>query len=221
MRIRSLLLVALALIPVGANAQNAIIDYQGYAWETGGFPPSNAGDALEMVAVVDDIDSRFGVNFALEEVTLHVSGLTSAGQVDIGGGVLSISYTGGLINLYRDPSKNHDYGVNPANATAPPTFVDGTLFLGGAFSSFFMFFDPSTGTGAYEGNCSFTTGTGLTALNQLNANGYTFGGTLNTGASGGNVPQGYDLQCDGVIEVEVIVGVEQESWGKIKGMYRN
>jgi hypothetical protein len=220
MRIRSLLFAALALVPVGASAQNAIIDYQGYAWETGGFPPSNAGDAFEMVGVVDAIDSRFGINFALEEVTLHVSGLISTGQVDLGGGMLQIAYSGGAIDIFRDPSQNHDYGVNPANATAPPTFVDGTLLLGGTLSSFFMFFDSSTGTGAYEGSCSFTSGTGLAALNQLNANGYTFGGTLNSGASANNVPQGYDLQCDGVVEVEVIIGVENESWGTIKDMYR-
>jgi hypothetical protein len=83
-----------------------------------------------------------------------------------------------------------------------------------------MFFDPTTGSGAYVGNCTFIAGSGLATLNQLNANGYTFGGTLSSNTSGGNVPAGYDLQCDGVVEVEVIVGVEEKSWGGIKGLYR-
>jgi len=204
-----------------ALAQNAIIDYQGYAWETGGVPPSNSGDVLSIVGVVDAIDSRFGVNFAVEEVTLYVTGLSSSGQVDLGGGILSVSYTGGSIDLYRDPLKDHDYGVNPPNPTAPPTFVNGALFLGGTFSSFFLFFDQNTGSGAYEGNVTFTSGSGLTTLNQIQANGYTFGGVLNSNAAGGNVPTGYDLQVDGVIEVEVIVGVQQKSWSEIKGLYRN
>lgn len=218
---RKLQLALAAFLVAGvAHADVAIIDYQGYSWETGGFPPSNAGDVLRMVAVVDDIDSRFGVNFTLEEVTLYVNGLLSTGQIDLGGGLLSISYTGGTIDLYRDPAKNHDYGVNPANATAPSTFVDGALFLGGAFQNFFMFYDSSTGTGAYEGNVLFSSGSGLATLNQISANAYTFGGTLNTNASGGNVPQGYDLQCDGVIEVEVIIGVEEKSWSGIKDLYR-
>jgi hypothetical protein len=114
---------------------------------------------------------------------------------------------------------NAAFGTNPPNATAPPTFVDGTLFLGGTFSDFFLFFDPSNGNGAYEGHALFTSGTGLATLDQMNANGYTFGGVLDSNASGGNVPQGYDLQVDGVIEVEVIVGVEQKSWGAVKELY--
>jgi hypothetical protein len=215
-----LLPAALAVLLAGpAPAQNALIDYQGYAWETNAFPPSDAGDVLSFVGVVDDLDARFGINLALDEVTLHVTDLVSTGQM-LSGGVITVAYTGGTINLYRDPSRDHDYGVNPPNATAPPTFVNGTLFLGGTLNDFFMFYDLATGTGAYEGHIAFTSGSGLTTLNLLNANGYTFGGTLSSAASGGNVPQGYDLQVDGVIEVEVRVGVEPSSWSHIKEMYR-
>ena len=221
MHTRSLVATALAVLLAGsAQAQNALIDYQGYAWETGGLPPSNAGDVLSIVGVVDDLDSRFGINLLVEEVTLSVANLASAGQVDIGGGILSISYSNGSIDLWRDPAMDHDYGVNPPNATAPSSFTNGSLFLGGTFTSFFLFFDPSTGSGAYEGNVVFNSGSGLTTLNQLNANGYTFGGVLDTNASGGNVPQGYDLQVDGTIEVEVRVGVEDKTWSSIKDMYR-
>lgn len=220
MRKTHLLAVAMALLANTALAQNALIDYQGYAWETGGLPPSNAGDVLSVVGVVDAIDVRFGVDFNLEEVTVYASNLISGGQVDLGGGVLSISYSGGNLDLYRDPARNRDYGVNPANATAPSTFVDGTLFLGGTFNSFFLIIDTATGSGAYEGNVSFNSGTGLATLNQIQANGYTFGGVLSSGAAGGNVPAGYDLQVDGTLEVEVRVGVEQKSWGAVKSLYK-
>jgi len=218
---RKLLMVLAALMVAGvAHADTAIIDYQGYSWETGGFPPSNVNDVLNIVGVVDALDPRFGVNLAAEEVTLYVTGLVSNGQIDIGGGVLSVSYSGGTVSLYRDPAQNHAYGVNPVNATSPSTFVDGSLFLGGTFTNFFLYHDPATGTGAYEGNVVFTSGSGLATLNQLNANAYTFGGTLTDNAAGGNVPTGYDLQVDGVIEIEVIVGVQQKSWSGIKEMYR-
>lgn len=220
MRRTYLLTVAVALLANTSFATNAIIDYQGYAWETGGFPPSNPGDVLNIVAVVDAIDSRFGINLSAEEVTLYVTDLASTGQVDLGGGVLNIAYSGGTISLYRDPSQNHDYGTNPPNATAPPTFVDGSLLLGGTLSNFVLFFDSSTGSGAYEANASFTSGSGLTTLNQLQANGYTFGGVLNSATSGGNVPAGYDLQVDGTLEVEVIVGVQQKSWSAVKDLYK-
>jgi len=217
----SLLSAAAALLLGGsAAAQNALIDYQGYAWETGGIPASNAGDVLSFVGVVDAIDVRFGVNFASEEVTLHVTGLSSGGEVNLGGGLLSVAYSGGTIELYRDPSRNHDYGITPPNATAPSTFVDGTLFLGGTLSNFVLFLDTTTGSGAYESSANFTSGSGLTTLNQLQANGYTFGGVLNSSASGGNNPAGYDLQVDGTIEVEVIVGVQEKTWGAMKNLYR-
>jgi len=221
MKFRLLLSAVAGLTLAGsAVAQNALIDYQGYAWETGGVPPSNVADVLSIVGVVDALDTRFGVNLLLDEVTLHVANLVSGGQVDVGGGLLSISYSGGTIELYRDPSRDHDYGVTPANATAPSTFTNGSLLLGGTLSSFFMFYDPSTGSGAYEATAQFTSGSGLTALNQIDADGFTFGGTLGNGAAGGNVPQGYDLQVDGVIEVTVEVGVEKQSWSGIKEMYR-
>lgn len=213
-------LAAVLLVAGGAAAQNALIDYQGYAWETGGIPASNPGDVLSFVGVVDNIDARFGVNFGTEEVTLHVTGLTSGGEVNLGGGLLSVAYSGGTIELYRDPSRNHDYGTTPPNATAPSTFVDGTLFLGGTLSNFVLFLDTTTGSGAYESSASFTSGSGLTTLNQLQANGYTFGGVLNSSASGGNNPAGYDLQVDGTIEVEVIVGVRDKTWGAMKSLYR-
>jgi len=217
----SLLPVAAALLLAGsAAAQNALIDYQGYAWETGGIPASAAGDVLSFVGVVDNIDARFGINFGTEEVTLHVTGLSSGGQVNLGGGLLSVAYSGGTIGLYRDPSRNHDYGTFPANATAPSTFVDGSLLLGGTLSNFVLFIDTTTGSGAYESSASFTSGSGLTTLNLLQANGFTFGGVLNSAASGGNNPAGYDLQVDGTIEVEVIVGVQEKTWGAMKNLYR-
>lgn len=217
----SLLPVAAALLLGGsAAAQNALIDYQGYAWETGGVPASNPGDILSFVGVVDAIDVRFGVNFGNEEVTLHVTGLVSGGEVNLGGGLLTVAYSGGTIDLFRDPSRNHDYGTTPPNATAPSTFVDGTLFLGGTLSNFVLFIDTTTGSGAYESSANFTSGSGLATLNQLQANGYTFGGVLNSSASGGNNPAGYDLQVDGTIEVEVIVGVQEKTWGAMKNLYR-
>ena len=117
------------------------------------------------------------------------------------------------IELYDDASPDRDY------ASSPATFVDGTPFLIGTLSSFFLGFDPSTGNGAYEGNCAFTSGSGLTTLNQLNAGGYTFGGLLDSTVSS-NIPAGYQLAVDGSVEVEVIVGVEEKSWGAVKDLFR-
>lgn len=212
--------VAALLMAGGAQADVALIDYQGYSYESGGFPPSNPGDLLMILGIVDNLDPRFGVNLLLTEVTVVASGLVSAGQVDMGGGYLSVAYNGGSLNLYDDPSMDHDYGINPPNGTAPSSFSNGTLFLSGTFENFFLFFDTTTGTGAYEGYLTFTSGSGLAALNQINAPGYTFGGVLTSAAAGGNVPTGYDLQVDGVIQVGPFVAVQPMSWGAVKEMFR-
>ena len=93
--------MAALLCSGAASGQNAIIDYQGYSYETGGFPPSNPGDVLSILGIVDNLDARFGVNLSNEEVTLYVTNLLSTGQVDVGGGILSISYSGGNIDLAK------------------------------------------------------------------------------------------------------------------------
>ena len=48
----------------------------------------------------------------------------------------STNYSGGTIQIYEDLSPDHDYGINPPNATAPSTFADGTLLLSGNFTRF-------------------------------------------------------------------------------------
>jgi len=212
--------LSVLLMTGSAQADVALIDYQGYSYESGGFTPSNPGDLLTIVGVVDNLDVRFGVNLLTTEITVVASGLVSGGQVDIGGGYLSVAYSYGSLKLYDDPSMDHDYGVNPPNGTAPSTFTNGTLFLGGDFDNFFLYFDTTTGTGAYEGYLTFDEGTGLATLNQINAPGYTFGGVLSSAAAGGNVPTGYDLQVDGVIQVGPFVAVQPKSWGAVKEMFR-
>ena len=67
---------------------------------------------LSVVGVVDALDASFGVNLLVDEVTVYATGLVSTGQIDLGGGVLSVSYTGGTLELWRDPSRDHDYGAS-------------------------------------------------------------------------------------------------------------
>lgn len=194
-------LCASGLAPSFAAQPFALLDYQGFTWETGTFPPSNPGDVMNLVGVVDDLSAFFQVNLGSEEVTLNVSDLVSTGQVSFGSGLVGINFVGGEIEFRRDPSRNRSFGVNPPNATVPSTFADGSLLLGGFFTGFFLFFDTTTGTGAFEGLCSFTHGSGLDAvLCAQGVEGLTFGGALSFSATGGTVPQGYDLSIDGALE---------------------
>ena len=47
---------------------------------------------------------------------------------------------------------------------------------------------------------------------------YTFSGTF-AAPTGAQIPAGYDLQIDGVLDVESTVSVESMSWGAVKNLY--
>jgi hypothetical protein len=206
------LVVALAMPAFG---QASRIDYYGYAWEDGGFPPSDPGDMLYFTGVGDYADPIFGVNFANEELTFYMYDLVSTGEFDIGGGTLMISYSGGYLEIYRDAAMNADWGVNPPNPTSPSTFVDGTLFFQGSFNSMTVFLNPG-GDGAYEGTLD---GIGGTMIDDVCTGCvYTWGGEF-TPDTGAQIPDGYDLQVDGVFEIEQTVSTEEASWGSVKALF--
>jgi hypothetical protein len=195
--------------------QVAAIDYYGYAWETGGFPPSEPGDDLVLVGVGDWADPMFGVDLGNEEITFYMSALTSTGGVDVGGGTLMINYVGGFLEIYRDPSQNAAWGINPPNPTAPSTFVDGTLFFQGSFNTMTVFLNPG-GDGAFEGTLD---GIGGTMIDDICSDCvYTYGGNF-TPPSGAQIPDGYDLQVDGVFEIDRAVSTETSSWGSVKALF--
>jgi hypothetical protein len=200
----TLLAVVVALAPL-APAHGISIDYQGYAYESGGFPPSDSGDTLRIPLIVDAISADLGFNFATEELTGWVSGLVSSGTLDLGGGLQRIDYTPGRIDIFRDASRDHDFGIAPPNATVPATFTNGTACLTGRLTDFVLFIDGATSTGAYEGNVVFDAGDCLQLFRATRAEGFTFGGVFTRqAAAGGVIPAGYDLSVDGYLEATKI-----------------
>ena len=220
----ALLVVAiLGLAPV-AHADVKIVDFQGHAWEDGGFLPSNIGDVLHFVGVTVEVDAIFGIDLNTEELTVYVTDLVSTGQVDIGGGWYAVSYSGGILELWNDTPGNFAYGINPPNATAPSTFVDGALLLRGTFNNFSLYYGPTATPGAFTGSYSsditWTAGSALADVQGIENDGFTFGGVLNPVAASGSVPEGYDLQVDGKVEITVITAVEETTWGGVKNLFR-
>lgn len=196
-----LAVVLFASLFSAAASRATTIDYQGYAFETGGFPASDPGDTLWIPIVATGVASTLGIDLATTEVTGWISGLVSAGAVDVGDGIQSIAYTTGRIEIYRDLSLDHDFGEFPPNRTAPATFTNGELCLAGEVSDFVLYFDAESQSGAYEGNIDFTQGACLETLNAGSARGFTFGGVLARAVSG-SMPAGYDLSIDGYLEAQ-------------------
>ena len=208
-------LALVALVSGAGTAHAAAVDYVGFAWETGTLAPSNPGDVLAAAAVVTQIDPLFEVDLGGVEGTLFIDGLVSTGGYVDGLGRTIIGYVGGGISVYADPAHNADWGVNPANGTVPGTFVDGDLVFSGNFTSFTLILDPSGG-GVFEG---YVDGTGGSALaGPCSGCAYTFSGTF-AAPTGAQIPAGYDLQIDGVLDVESTVSVESMSWGAVKNLY--
>ena len=65
----SLALVVLAMLATPVFAQDTNVDYLGYAYETGGFPSSDAGDELILVAVTTAAADVFEVDLGANELT--------------------------------------------------------------------------------------------------------------------------------------------------------
>lgn len=207
-------------ISTAASAQTVcegstvLVDYVGYGYETGGVLPSDPGDVFAFTAVTTDLDPIFGVDLLTEEVTVYVSGLTSTGQINTGSSWL-ISYAFGHIEVYADPLQDADWGVFPPNAELG-TFTNGTLLFEGDFSSFIVQMDLGGIAGAFEG---LIDGVGGTVADACTDCAFTFGGIF--GEAIAQLPDGYDLQIDGTLEVCETVQAQERSFGSIKALYND
>lgn len=205
----------LAFAAIG-SAQTPYIDYLGYGWETGGYPPSDPDDVLEFTCVADFIDPAFEIDLSGLELTFHIHGLVSTGEVDLGGGNTMVSFTGGQLDIYMDNNMDADWGTFPPNTVSPATFTNGILFFSGPFTSYNMYIG-STGSGSYEGTLDGVAGW---VLNNICSDcAYTWGGVFD-GSTGAQIPDGYDLQMDGVFEIDGSVAGETQTWSDVKALYR-
>jgi hypothetical protein len=190
-----------------------ILHVSGHSWEDGGYPPSNPGETLSVVGILNDIEQPLVWDTVNYSYTWYTRNLVSVSE-SIFGNLRSVTYSGGDFTIYVDwlPS-NHNYGVNPPNGTSPSTFTDGiSIYLDGYFTDFSLTFNDLTQSGSFVGMLNFTSGDVFPLLNATD--GWTFGSNL-----AGVSPQGYDLQVNGDVYL-TIVSVEEASWGGIKSLYR-
>lgn len=191
------LFCAFSFLPTFTGAATVLMNNFGYMYETGGFPNSETGDILEGVGNVTSIDPSITCDLSTNELTWTIRDLVSNGQILYSGRYIVVSYSGGVVNLYCDPSKNRDFGINPPNATAPATFEDGVQFLTGNFTVFNLFYDTLTQSGAFQGLVNFTTGANLVDLSS--SNGIIFAGVFGPRIDP-NIPAGYALEAVGSIQ---------------------
>ena len=84
-KLSRLLVVAVlgvAVLAFPAYAQISTIDYVGFAWESNGAQKA-VGDEFHFVGIANHLDPLFGVDLAVDELTLHVFGLLSVSEIDL------------------------------------------------------------------------------------------------------------------------------------------
>jgi hypothetical protein len=232
-----LLFAAVAFVPAPAFAvDELLVSFEGYDYEDPDGDPGTfgtAGDWYNAIGFVQAGHPLLGLDLINDQNTFQFAGLWSTGYVDFGP-FRFISYSPGRVRVFSDPiggvsagdfngsafaDNDCAVGAPPPNDTAPSTFIDGTLRLGGIVSGFVISWDFGSipGSGSFSGTVAFDEGTELGNVPPL-VSAYTFAG-LTEGAVA-CVRPGYDHQVSGSIRIERSTSTENSTWGRMKALYR-
>jgi len=215
-------LACLAAVPA-ARAQQLLFDYVGFDYEDPVVVPGTfggVGNGYVGLGEVPVLASPLVSDQAAYEYTYVLSGLTAVSRV-VSGSFVVVTYSGpGTITLYEDSRSTgtpFDYGVNPPNGTAPPSFTDGTAILIGEITDFRYILNTGTGSGSYDARFEAVGGTQLGNIPPDQRTGWTFAGATGNTAS---IPPGYAHQVDGQTFLNKPTPARTGSWGEIKRRYR-
>ena len=220
--IGGLLIFSLHAVPQ-AQAQLLILDYVGFDYEDLDPDPSQFGElgsGYQGLGLVAQVFAPLVSDTASFQYTYQITGLTSASQIPAGPYQVITYTTPGAFNVFEDSRStgtDADFGTNPPSAEAPPTFVDGTLYLTGVLRNFRIVYDPINGTGSFEAEFEATGGSHLGDIPPNQRTGWTFSGATRNAL---NIPEGYYHQIDGQVFVEQQTASTRSSWGRVKAIYR-
>ena len=220
-----LLRISIAILLFAAVPASAVqlVDFSGYdyTFPVGGgdfTAPNNYYEALGQIQTANG--AYLTTDFVNNQYTFYMLSDFIATADTIGG--LFGQYTYGpntFIGLYEDPiggGTPYDYGTNPQNASAPATFVDGALILGGLSPNLTITVNLSTLNGSLAGTINWNAGSQLANLGDCTSSDFAV-----LGAGDPGVPVGYVWDIDG--EVSLIcatTATENASWGEVKELFR-
>jgi hypothetical protein len=215
-------LACTAAIPA-AHSQQLLFDYLGFDYEypivvAGTF--GGIGNGYVGLGEVPVVAAPLVSDQTTYEYTYVLTGLTATARF-VSGGFVVVDYTGpGTLTVYEDSRSTgtaFDYGVNPPNATAPPSFTDGAAILVGNITNFRYVVNLATGSGSYDADFDAVGGTQIGNLPLGQRKGWTFAGVTENTAS---IPTGYAHQVDGQTMIPEPTPARSASWGEIKRKYR-
>jgi len=116
------------------------------------------------------------------------------------------------------------YGINPPNATAPSTFIDGTLDpntgerITGDIDNMVLVYNFTTNQGSFSGSMTLDGGPDLIYVPPAQRAGWVLGGLL--GPPNPTIPTGYDHQVEGECRIPGKTPAAHTTWGALKALYR-
>jgi hypothetical protein len=207
--------LAYAQPPAGSSH----LDWYGYLYLNG--PDNTVGTGGTCLALMNTVQALpcFPLDFVNYEYSVVIDNMTISSVTPLAGGSYRTLWIGGSLRVYEDPAKNAAWGVNPPNATAPSTFVDGTLILiGGPFVGTLVRYRYANGSGVFQGDFDWTGGRDVALLPRCTVNSWRCWGGL-SGVTP-TLPAGYREAWDGQFWCNVPVPLVPETWGSIKSIYR-
>jgi hypothetical protein len=219
-------LLAAGVLSTSALAQtNPIIDWSGpesQAYEPGFVMPfdSQPGAELTIVGKIQLFQSPLNGNNASDptkEYTFVFDQLISSGVEVDAGFTWNVSYSGGRLRVFEDPSPDRVYAANPPNASVPSTFTDGPLILQAAVANFVTKSNKSSNGGNYNADLTWNGGTQLSLVSCGGGHSTLLGVWNRTGI----VASGYIRSADGEINLICPLPAVPSTWGNIKNLYDN
>ena len=213
-----------------SNATLSVLEGGTGAWK------SNAGSQLTVVGLMTlfcaplngDVPNLPTTEYSFVWSGMSATAATTEVTYIVNGKKWDTDYSNGSFYIYQDspadaPRATTPMPINPANATVPVNFADGTLILQGTVSGLHMTVTRSNNTssaiwgGSFSGNYQFSGGTqyGLVAGSGLNAVNGNWCGKYPSGCA----PTGYTAHPNGKFDYAVTT-VQSTTWGTIKQLYR-
>jgi hypothetical protein len=225
-----LLLLALGVIAAPAFAQTDVflLGFGGFDYESPNPDPGNyltIGEGYKSLGFVTSFDAYLApyVNTTANEYTYYYYDLTVQNYDYYPEfAYLEVGFANpGRGRFYEDSHSTGTqalYGVYPPNATAPSTFIDGTVFLGGHIEFLVLSYDFTANQGAFSGNIHFDEGSLLGHIPEAQRDGWTLSGLA--GRNNPSIPNGYDHQTSGECRIPGPTPATHRTWGALKALYR-
>ncbi len=221
MKLLRISIAMLLFVAVPATAVQ-LVDISGFDYTfpvTGGdfTAPNNYYEALGQIQSANG--TYLTTDFGNNQYTFYMLSDFIA-TADTLGGLFGV-YTYGpntFVGLYEDAiggGTAYAYGTNPQNASAPATFVDGALILGGISPDLTITVNLSTLDGSLAGTIGWNAGSQLANLTGCTTTDFAVIGHGDPG-----VPVGYVWDIDGEISLLCATATEDASWTEVKELFQ-